>query len=122
MTTTGLVLEPHVRGDTFVYTTTLGNSWLAADFTAGIRFTLRRVLPATSVVTDADAVDQASVAGGEIVAVGAALTITIPAARTTLWPAGPLYWDLQGSITIGARVYTIASGTIRILSDVTRSV
>jgi hypothetical protein len=122
MTTTGITLAPHVRGDTFIYSTALGNGWVAADFSGGIRFTLRSRYPASSVTTDADAVDQATLAAGDIVASGANLTITIPAARTTLWAAGRLYFDLQG-VVAGAtpRVYTIASGVITILPDVTRS-
>jgi hypothetical protein len=50
------------------------------------------------------------------------VAITIPAERTTDWPAGKLVFDLQGVIA-GAtpRVYTIASGVITILPDVTRS-
>jgi hypothetical protein len=122
MTTPGIDLVTHVRGDTFVRLTTLGNGWVAADFTGGLKFTLRERVPASSVVTDADVVDQASLAGGEITASGAELTITIPASRTNVWPTRKLYWDLQGVVS-GAvpRVYTIASGTVEIVGDVTRS-
>jgi hypothetical protein len=122
MTTSGIALDAHVRGDTFIYATTLGNGWVAADFTGGLKFTLRTAFPASSVVTDVDAVDQASVAGGEIVASGANLTITIPASRTTEWARGRYLWDLQGVVSgTPNRVYTVAYGTIVILGDVTRS-
>jgi hypothetical protein len=124
MTTLGVTLPSHVRGDTFEYSTELEDGWTFAQFTGGIRFTLRQRYPASSVVTDADVVDQASTVAGEIVA-GAepeTVAITIPAERTTDWPAGKLVFDLQGVIA-GAtpRVYTIASGVITILPDVTRS-
>lgn len=124
MSSTGIALTPHTRGDTFVYSTTLGNDWVAADFTGGIKFTLRTSLPASSVTTDADSgvVAQVSVAGGGIVASGADLTITIHESVTTAWPVGRLYWDLQGVVTGSPnRVYTVAAGTILIQSDVTRS-
>lgn len=116
-------LTAHVRGDTFSYSFTLGNGWVGADFTGGVRFTLRTSIPASSVVADSDAVDQASVATGEISITGAAGTIVIPAERTTAWPANRrLFWDLQGTIS-GADdiVHTIDRGQILIAGDVTRS-
>jgi hypothetical protein len=118
-----VVLAPHTRGDTFNYNAELGNDWVVADFTGGLKFTLRRTIPLSSVVTDADAIDQATSGSGEIVGSGANISITIPASRTTAWPAGKkLVWDLQG-VVAGAtpRVYTIASGEITIRGDVTRS-
>jgi hypothetical protein len=122
MSSLGIVLPPHVRGDTFPYEGTLDDDWTAEQFTGGLKFTLRQRYPASSVVTDADVVDQASTAGGEIVASGDSVEVTIPASRTTGWPIGRLYWDLQGVIAGGTpRVYTIASGSILILPDVTRS-
>jgi hypothetical protein len=124
MTTTGVQLPSHTRGDTFSYSTAIGNGWVAADFTGGIKFTLRRRHPASSVTSDADAdvLAQASIANGQIVASGANLTITIPASVTTNWPAGTAYFDLQGVVSgTPNRVYTIASGVITILPDVTRS-
>jgi hypothetical protein len=120
----GIVLPPHVRGDTFPYSTALDGGWVASDFTGGMKFTLRRRYPASSVVTDVDAdvVDQATTTSGEVVGSGASVAVTIPASRTTGWPAGKLYWDLQAIITGSPnRVYTIASGVITILPDVTRS-
>jgi hypothetical protein len=81
-------LAPRVRGDTFVYSFTLGNSWTGASFTGGVKFTLRTRVPSSSVVTDADAVHQATVANGQIAFVGAVGTITIPASATTAFPSG----------------------------------
>lgn len=119
---TDVILEPHTRGDTFVYSTTLGNGWFAEHFTGGLKFTLRATLPSSSVVTDLDAVDQGSTTGGEIIASGTAITITIPASRTNRWPPKRLFWDLQGVVAGSVpRVYTIASGTIQIRADITRS-
>ena len=115
-------LAPHTRGDTFEYTFTLGNGWVGADFTGGVRFTLRKYVPDSGVVTDADAVDQASVATGEITFAGAEGTIVIPASRTTTWPVRPLVWDIQGIINGSPNVvYTIDDGAIVIDGDVTRS-
>lgn len=122
MTTIDIELAPHRRGDTFEYSTTLEGGWTFEHFTGGLKFTLRSSLPPSEVTSDADAIDQASTAGGEIVASGTSVEVTIPAARTTNWPTRRLYWDLQG-VVAGAtpRVYTLASGTIQIRADITRS-
>jgi len=115
-------LDPHRRGDTFVYGFTLGNGWVGSDFTGGVKFTLRSSPAPSATTTDDDAVDQASVANGEIVFSGAAGTITIPASRTNEWPAASLHWDLQGVISGSPDVvHTIDDGAIRIKADVTRS-
>lgn len=116
-------LPDQKRGATFRYTFTLGNSWTGATFTGGVKFTLREQIPASTVHDDADAVDQGSVATGEITFVGAVGTIVFPASRTTSWPAKKLFWDLQGVIS-GAEpdVKKVDSGTILIDGDVTRSV
>jgi hypothetical protein len=115
-------LSPHRRGDTFSYSVTLGGDWVFADFTGGMKFTLRRHVPASSVTTDDDATDQATTDDDEITGSGATVTIVIPASRTTSWPAGKLYWDLQGVVTgTPDEVYTIDSGTISIEADITRS-
>lgn len=114
-------LDDFRRGDTFEYSFTLTNSWVGSDFTGGFVFTLRESVPSSSVTTDAGAVYQASVAGGQIVFVGAAGTITIPNSVTNTWPAKTLHWDMQGKITVGSKVHTIDSGEIKILPDITRS-
>lgn len=115
-------LAAHYRGDTFSYSFTLGNGWVGSDFTGGVKFTLRRTEASSSTVTDSDAVDQASVATGEITFSGATGTIVIPASRTNAWPAKRLLWDLQGVVDLATdRVETIDSGDILIKADVTRS-
>lgn len=115
-------LRPHRRGDTFEYSFTLGNGWVGSDFSGGVKWTLREYPPDTSVTTDTDAAEQASVAGGQITFFGAVGTIRIAAARTTTWPTGTLYWDLQGVISgAEARVYTIDDGRLSVLPDITRS-
>lgn len=115
-------LDRQMRGDEFRYSFVLGNSWTASMFSGGVKWTLREEIPASSVVTDTDAVHQASVAGGEITFSDTTHgTILIPGAITTSWPKGRLYWDLQGVVTVGARVLTIDSGDILIAGDVTRS-
>lgn len=115
-------LDPHRRGDSFEYTFTLGNDWVGADFTGGVKWTLRAEVPPSTVVTDDDAIDQASVAGGEITFVDEVGTIAIPASRTNAWPAGRLFWDLEAKISGSPiKVYTLASGTLPILGDLTRA-
>jgi len=115
-------LDPHYRGDTFDYDFTLGNGWVMADFTGGLVFTLRSSIPADGTTVDTDAVDQASVATGEITGSGTAGNVLIPATRVTLWPKGRLHWDLQGKVSGSpARVYTIDSGVILIRHDITRT-
>lgn len=123
MTTTPTPLDPHYRGDTFDYDFTIGSGWVFADFTGGLKFTLRTRAPSSSTTADTDAVDQATSSGGEITGSGTAGNVLIPASRTTAWPAGgKLYWDLQGIVTGSPnRVYTLDSGTIVILSDITRT-
>jgi hypothetical protein len=114
-------LEPHYRGDTFDYDFTIGSGWVFADFTGGLKFTLRTREPSSSTVADTDATDQATSAGGEVTGSGAAGNVLIPASRTTAWPSGRLYWDLQGIVTgTPNRVYTIDKGTIVIVADITR--
>jgi hypothetical protein len=121
MSVSGITLDPHRRGDTFEYSSTLEDDWVGADFTGGVKFTVRSSIPATSVTDDSAALAQVSVAGGGIVFSGADFTVTIAASVTTTWPVGRLYWDMQGVITTGSVVHTIASGTIVIQPDVTRS-
>lgn len=115
-------LDPHFRGDTFDYDFTIGSGWVFADFTGGLKFTLRTRAPSSSTVADTDATDQATSAGGEVTGSGTAGNVLIRASRTTTWPTGRLYWDLQGIISGSPnRVYTIDSGTITIVADITRA-
>jgi hypothetical protein len=122
MSTPNVVLEPHTRGDTFVYSTTITGGWTAEQFTGGLYFTIRRRLPASTVVDDADAIARASVATGEIVAVGTSVVVTIAASISKLWLAKELVWDLQGVVAAVPEniVHTLSRGTIRIEGDVTR--
>jgi hypothetical protein len=117
-------LDPQRRGTEFKYTFTLGNSWTSSMFTGGLIFTLRTRIPASSVLDDTDAgvVAQASVAGGGITFSSTTVgTVLIPGATTKLWPTGRLFWDLQGIVTIGARVLDVDAGTILIVGDITRT-
>lgn len=115
-------LDPQIRGDDFRYDFTLGNGWVGADFTGGVKFTLRDGIPASTVVSDDDAVDQATTDDGDLTITGTAGSIVIPGERTTAWQAKRLQWDLQGTITgTPDRVYTIDRGEILIVGDVTRS-
>jgi hypothetical protein len=121
--TTAVKLDPHVRGDTFVYSFTLGNGWTAAMFTGGVKWTLRDGAPSTDIVADSDALAQASVADGQIVfSDTTTATITIPDTVTDAWLTKSLSWDLQGVVTgPPRRTYTISFGSILILPDYTRS-
>lgn len=116
-------LAHHYRGDPFDYDFVLGNGWVGTDFTGGLKFTLRTTQPGSSTVTDTDAVDQATSAATEITFSGANGNVLIPSSRTTAWPVGKgLYWDLQGTITgPPQRVYTIDSGRVLIVADITRA-
>lgn len=118
------VLDSHTRGDTFIYEFDLGNDWVGVDFSGGVKFTLRKRLPSSSITDDSDSnvVDQASVAGGEISFSSETGRIVIPKERTQVWPAPKtLYWDLQGVVSASGYCKTIDQGTIEITRDVTRS-
>lgn len=108
------------RGDKFEFSFTC--SWTAAQLPGGLKFTLREGVPESSVTDDADAVDQATTASGEITWSGSVVTVKIPASRTNTWPTGRLIWDVQGvDGDIPPGVYTIDSGTIVVQPDITRS-
>ena len=121
------VLDPHTRGDPFVYTTPpLDGGWLFSQFDEVV-MTFRSSVAESSVTDDTDAVDQAKLSLGEIAPAGDSLTatITIPSSRTTAWPLRWLYWDIQATI-LGSggsddQSRTIDSGRIYIRGDVTRS-
>lgn len=114
-------LPAHRRGDTFIYTGTLGGGWQFSDFTGGLLFTLRTTAPTSDTTDDAGALYQASTSGGEIVGGGTTVTVTIPDSATTTWPVKRIWWDLQGIVASPRRVVTIDYGQILIMTDVTRS-
>jgi hypothetical protein len=117
-----VVLLTQMRGDEFSYSAALTGGWQSSMFTS-LKFTLREDVPKSSVVDDTDAVDQASVATGEIVFSDATnFTVTIPGSRTTAWSTKRLHWDLQGVIVgLPSRVFTLAFGELPVRGDVTRS-
>jgi hypothetical protein len=124
MTTENIVLDAQRRGTEFKYDSALTAGWTEAMFTGGIVFTLRKRLPASSVVddTDSDVVGQVSVADGGIVFTSPTeFTVTIPGSVTTSWPTRTLYWDMQGIVATGNRVLDIAAGTVLVVADVTRT-
>lgn len=129
MTTENIALDHIRRGTEFSYSSSLTDGWTAAMFTGGILFTLRSKLPPSSRLDDTDTlasggemVHQASVANGQITfANDTDFTVLIPAASTHVWPVKRLFWDMQGKVTVGARVLDIASGTITVTPDVTRT-
>lgn len=115
-------LDPHYRGSEFRYSFTLGNGWEGEMFTGGVKFTLRTAYPLSIVTDDNDAVEVASTETGEITFNGDAGTIVISAARTHMWPAQKLVWDLRGFITgPPARAFVIDAGHIVIRPNVGRS-
>lgn len=118
-------LLPHRRGDTFVYSTTLVGGWTVEQFTGGLRFTLRKKHPPSTVIddTDADVVASVTTTDGSITGSGVNVMVTIPAAVAKLWPSMVLVWDLQGIInaTPNHRVETIDDGDIYIQPDVSRT-
>lgn len=122
--TSPTVLDPHVRGDEFSYSFVLGNGWTSADFTGGLVFTLRKRWPPSSVTDDTDAgvLAQGSVAGGQITfSSPTAGTVLFPNSETQDWPNGKIYGDIQGKVTIGARVFTLDRVALVVLGDATRS-
>jgi hypothetical protein len=124
MTTENVTLDRFRRGTEFSYSSSLTSGWTDATFTGGILFTLRRRLPASSIVDDTDTgvVHQASLANGQIAfSDETAFTVTIPASFTHQWPTEKLVWDMQGKITTGSRVLDIAAGTVLVVPDVTRT-
>jgi len=120
---TATVLDPQRRGDPFEYSATLQGDWVESMFAGGFKFTLRTKIPESTVTDDADAavVDQATSADSDIVfSDDTSFTVFLPSTRTTSWPRGTLYWDLAGQVDAD-HGYTIDSGTIMILGDITRS-
>lgn len=109
------------RGDPLIVPLTLEAGFEAEDFDE-LWFTVRRRPPPTSTVTDADALAQVTLTGGGIVFSSAtAGTITILSAVTTTWPTGRLYWDLQARKVDDGEPYTLDSGVLPIVADITRS-
>ncbi len=122
MSNLATVLKPQMRGDTFERSFTLKSPWSGNHFTGGVRFTLRRHTAQSAEVDDDGAVDQATTDADEVTFDGIVGTVLIPAERTNAWPVKKLIWDLQGIVSGDPdRVYTIDSGVITILADVTRS-
>ena len=127
MTTENVVLEAHRRGSEFKYSSVLENGWTVDMFTGGILFTVRKRIPASSVVNDRDpdVVAQASIAtgGGIVFSTSTAFTVTIPGVFNAAWPTEKLYWDMRGFITAvpHKRVLDIAAGTVEVRGDVTRT-
>lgn len=126
MTTVDVQLERQRRGTEFRYSSSLATGWTAGMFNGGIKFTVRKRIPPSSVVGDydPDVVAQVSVADGGIVfSSDTDFTVTIPGRITTRWPLATLYWDMQGVINASPenRVLDIAAGTVDVDGDVTRS-
>jgi hypothetical protein len=118
-----IALDPVMRGDPFVMSFVLGNSWTSSMFTGGLKWTLRTREPSESVVTDTDAIAQATTTDGEITfSTTTAGSVSLPSSETTTWPAGRKHWDLQATVSgVVPRSYTIARGTIVIIADITRA-
>jgi hypothetical protein len=96
-------------------------------FDGGIRFTLRKRIPASTVLddTDDDVVAQVSDApgGGIVFSSETDFEVVIPGSLTNTWPLKPTHWDMQGIIlaTPNNRVLDIAWGTVPVQGDVGRS-
>lgn len=119
-------LDEQMRGDEFRYSFALGNDWVESMFTGGVIWTLRKSIPPTSAITandrDEDVVEQVSTDSGEITfTTSADGLIVIPGSRTKRWPNDVLFWDLQGTVNVGRRIFTIDHGDILILGDITRT-
>jgi hypothetical protein len=110
------------RGDPFEYSSALTGSWIESMFAGGFKFTLRRFIPDSSVVTDQDSegyIDQGT--NAEITFQDPThFTVAFPSSRTTAWPIGKWFWDFVGTVDED-HSYTIDSGTVLITGDVTRT-
>lgn len=116
----------HRRGDHFSRRFVLQGEWLAVHFSEAW-FTVRTRLP-TSAVTDDEPSDptilaQVTLSGGGIEWLDEReASVRIADAVTQTWPTGAFFWDLQfRTAGTSQRIYTPASGTIRVTSDVTRA-
>jgi hypothetical protein len=112
-----------MRGDGFAMTFILGNEWTSA-MADEVWFTLRDAIPESDVVTDDDAVAQATMTGDGInFDVGGTVgTVTIGKDATRSWPAKKLHWDVQLGVDGDPKSpYTVGRGTLTVAGDVTRS-
>jgi hypothetical protein len=116
------ILAPHVRGDSFDRTFGLTGEWLGAQFSQ-IKFTIRKKLPATADL-DTDVLAQVTKTGGGIQfdpLDDASGFVSIAASVTNLWEPGVYFWELQGTVAGSPqKVYTLESGKLNVVSDLTR--
>jgi hypothetical protein len=115
----------HRRGNSFAYKFRLAEGWEGAHFTGGTFFTIRRNVPASSVVSDDDAVAVASTVDGRLTyeEIGGVEwgVIRIPASEANAWPLGNLLFDVETRIVEGQIVDTPVSGNLSVSGDITRS-
>lgn len=109
----------HRRGDSFDKTLTLDGP---ASYYTELRFTIRAFVPPVDVLDDLDALAVA-VSDDGITIDGVSVRVRFAASVTVLWPAGVLYWDLQGKGRDGDPdfVKTLDSGELKVSHDITRS-
>lgn len=124
------------RGDTWTLNFTLnaaadGTTWIIPQFTT-IQFTIRTAVPATSIVSDEDAVlhvsydvdtDMSDGGGSISVTDDTHFVVTVDAETTQDLDAGSFYYDVQVTRTMisPAQAYTTARGRFQIQSDITRT-
>lgn len=113
-------LDPQRRGDPFDYSSTLTDGYVSSMIDE-MWFTLRTAVPDSTVNDDADAIDQGKLTSSEITFSDATnFSVKIPGARTKAWPVDVVVWDCRVRVS-GIDDFIIASGTLLISGDITRS-
>jgi hypothetical protein len=110
------------RGDTFRRPITLESPWVLADFTGGIRCTVKASLEDDD--PGAGQVSLTATADGSITfATTTEGTVRFNPSVTETWEPGRRYnWDVQGIVTGSPNdVFTLARGTFRVQADATRT-
>ncbi len=111
----------HTRGDTLRRSFRLDGDWVGSDF-AEVKFTLRRQLP-VSTATDAGTVQVTKTGGGITFDVDdpALGYVVVAASALDQLATGDYHYDLQATVSGSPQqVYTLDSGKLKLVPDVTR--
>lgn len=114
-------LDPHLRGNPFIYNFVVDDLYDPADFESVV-WVLRLSVPESTVVTDEGegVVDTASTDDAEITFTGQAGRVEIPSPRVNVWPSGKLVWALRAYLDAD-NFFDLAFGTILIVGTAARA-